>query len=254
MYWLAGQLARRGKLEAAEELATRCVELSRLLDDDLIVALFAKSTLVGVHIAQESPARAEPLAVEVLEGTRRLVGDQHPFLLKAIHRLSRVYQLQGQYAKAAPLLTEALATARKIHEDGHPNILMTLRLLGRNLLGEGKDAEAERPLRECLQGLDRAQPGPPSRAASRAIVQGLLGESLLRQHKYAEAESLLLASHEGMKSPREAWDAETSPPQERQGIQALKRLIRLYDTWGKPEQAATWRRELAARIGRAEGE
>ena len=37
MYWLAGQLARCGKLEAAEELATRCVELSRQLDNDLIV-------------------------------------------------------------------------------------------------------------------------------------------------------------------------------------------------------------------------
>ena len=104
------------------------------------------------------------------------------------------------------------------------------------------------------RGLDRAQPGPPSRAASRAIVQGLLGESLLRQHKYAEAELLLLASLEGLKAPREAWDAETSPPQERHGIQALKRLVQLYDTWGKPERAATWRRELAARIGRAEEE
>jgi serine/threonine protein kinase len=254
MYWLAGQLARRGKLEAAEELATRCVALSRRLDDDLIVAIFAKSTLAGVYIAQERPAQAEPLAVEVLEGTRRLLGDQHPFLLKAIHRLARVYQLQGQYAKAAPLLTEALATARTIHDDGHPNTLMTLRLLGRNLLGEGKDAEAERPLRECLQSLDRAQPGPPSRANSRAIVQGLLGESLLRQHRYAEAEPLLLASHEGLKAPREAWDAETSPPQERHGIQALKRLVRLYDTWGKPERAAAWRSELAARSGRAKGE
>jgi serine/threonine protein kinase/tetratricopeptide (TPR) repeat protein len=251
MYWLAGHLARRGKLEAAEELATRCVELSHQHDDDLIVPLFAKSTLVGVYIAQERPAMAEPLAVQVLEGTRRLVGDQHPFLLKAIHRLCRVHQLQGQYEKAAPLLTEALTSARKIHEDGHPNILMTLRLLGRNLLGEGKDAEAEWPLRECLQGLDRVQRGPPSRAASRAIVQGLLGESLLRQHKYAEAEPLLLASHEGLKLPREVWEPETSPPQERLGIQALKRLVRLYDTWDKPERAEPWRRELAARIGPA---
>src|SRR5262249_23071629 len=72
MYWLAGQLARRGKLEAAEELATRCVELSRQLEDDLVVPIFAKSTLVGVYIARENPARAEPLALEVLEGTRRL--------------------------------------------------------------------------------------------------------------------------------------------------------------------------------------
>jgi eukaryotic-like serine/threonine-protein kinase len=254
MYWLAGQLARGGKLEAAEELATRCVELSRQLEDDPIVALFAKSTLVGVYIAQERPVRAEPLAVQVLEGTRRLLGDQHPFLLKAIHRLCRVYQLQGQYAKAAPLLTEALASARKIHENGHTNILMTLRLLGRNLLGEGKYAEAERPLRECLEGLDRAAPGPPSRAAVRAIVLGLLGESLLRQHKYDEAEVLLLASHDGLKAPREAWDAETSSTQERQGNQALKRLVRLYDAWGKPDRAEKWRRELTARMGRAEVE
>jgi hypothetical protein len=96
------------------------------------------------------------------------------------------------------------------------------------------------------------QPGPPSRSASRALVQGLLGESLLRQRRYAEAELLLLASHEGLKLPREAWDAETAPPQERRGVQALKRLVRLYDAWGKPERAEPWRRELAARIERAD--
>ena len=143
-------------------------------------------------------------------------------------------------------------TAREVHEADPPRVLAALDLLGRNLIGEGKDAEAERPLRACLRGLDRERPGPPSRAGLRALVQGLLGECLLRRHEYAEAEPLLLAGFEGLSAPRQAWDAEIAPCPERRGIEALERLVPLYDAWGKPERAEPWRKERAARVERAD--
>jgi hypothetical protein len=72
--------------------------------------------------------------------------------------------------------------------------------------------------------------------------QSLLGEALLEQQKYAEAEPLLIAGYEGMKQ-REA----TIPPQAKSQLpMALERLVRLYEAWGKPDEAAKWRQEVEA--------
>jgi serine/threonine protein kinase len=252
MYWLAGHLARRGQLEEAEALATRCVEQARRRAGDYpTITLTALNTLVGVYIAREDPAPAEPLAVQVVEGMRRHFGPQHPFTLKAIHRLVRVYQLQGRHAEAAALLAESLTTVRKVHEPDHPVVCTTLHLLGRSLLEEKKNTDAERHLRECLQGLVREPSGRLSKGGSPAFVQGLLGESLLGQRRYAEAEPLLLASYRGLKEAADAGDPEANPAKERLGIAALERIVRLYDAWGRQGLAANWRKELAARIGTA---
>ena len=33
-------------------------------------------------------------------------------------------------------------------------------------------------------------------------------------------------------------------------IQAVERLVQLYDAWGQPDQAAKWRKELEAERGK----
>jgi hypothetical protein len=253
MYWLAGHVARRGRLEEAEALAARCVDQARrLAGDDLVVTLAAQNTLVGVYIAREDPAPAEPLAMNVVDGMRRCFGRQHPFTLKASLRMIRVYQLQGRHAQAAPLLSESLTTARKVHEDDHPVVSAVLQLLARSLLEEKKYAEAERHLRECLQGLVQERSDRLTRSDSPVFVQGLLGESLLGQGKYAEAEPLLLASCEGLRERPDACDPEAIPARERLGIVALERMVGLYDAWGRPGPAEAWRKELAARARSAD--
>jgi hypothetical protein len=69
-----------------------------------------------------------------------------------------------------------------------------------------------------------------------------LGEALLGQQKYAQAEPLLTAGYEGMKK-REA----TVPPESKSRLPlALDRLVRLYEAWGKPDEAAKWRHEMDA--------
>ena len=70
----------------------------------------------------------------------------------------------------------------------------------------------------------------------------MLGEALLGQKRYADAEPLLLGGYRGMKE-REA----TIDPGGRVRItQALDRLVRLYEATGDASAAATWRREREA--------
>src|SRR5262249_42490967 len=93
-------------------------------------------------------------------------------------------------------------------------------------------------LRECLAIRQRIQPDDWTTFDTRS----LLGEALLGQKKYAEAEPLLLEGNEGMKK-REAQ----IPPESRPRLtRALERLVRLYESWGKKDKAARWRKALEA--------
>ena len=61
-------------------------------------------------------------------------------------------------------------------------------------------------------------------------LDAALGECLLAQQRYAEAEPLLLTGHDDLEK--------RLGPQNRLTIQATDRLHDLYVAWNKPEQAA----------------
>lgn len=64
-------------------------------------------------------------------------------------------------------------------------------------------------------------------------TRSILGGSLSRQNKFAEAEPLLLAGYQGL---RQAKDAPA-----KRVAEALDRIVSLYEKWGKPELAKKWR-------------
>jgi len=70
----------------------------------------------------------------------------------------------------------------------------------------------------------------------------LLGAALVTQKKYAAAESRLLDSYNG-RIHRKLLEVQLNlfTAQE-----AAEWLVRLYDEWGKPEEAAKWREKLGA--------
>ena len=70
----------------------------------------------------------------------------------------------------------------------------------------------------------------------------MLGAPLLGQKKYAEAEALLIAGFQGLKQ------RETTIPRSAKVrlTEARKRLVQLYESTGKPDEAAKWRTKLDA--------
>jgi hypothetical protein len=123
---------------------------------------------------------------------------------------------------------------------------------GHNLVAEKKFAEAEPPLRECLAIWAKRLPhggdyyiALSRRGAAReyAYAKSLLGASLAGRNNYAEAEPLLLQGYEGLK-PQPGFNEDLTPLAQRYQVEALERLVQLYDAWGKPDEAAKWRKEL----------
>jgi hypothetical protein len=108
--------------------------------------------------------------------------------------------------------------------------------LGRSLLLQDKWAEAEPVLRKCLAIREKAQPDDWSTFNTRS----LLGSSLLGQEKYDKAEPLVVSGYEGLK----AREAKIPAPGKPRLPEAAERVVRLYESWGNPEQAAAWKAKL----------
>ena len=68
-----------------------------------------------------------------------------------------------------------------------------------------------------------------------AIAEINLGVCLMRLERYDEAETLLLRGHGCAERER--------GPTSSDALSVKKRLVELYEAWGKPGQAATWRRK-----------
>ena len=72
---------------------------------------------------------------------------------------------------------------------------------------------------------------------------GMLGESLLGERRYSEAEPAIVFGYEGM-----AAHGEQVPASERPRLrEAAERVVRLYEEWGKPEEAAGWKEKVGMR-------
>jgi hypothetical protein len=75
--------------------------------------------------------------------------------------------------------------------------------------------------------------------------QSNLGETLTGLKRFQDAEGQLLAARKGLLTPQ------SIPLDERWRLRdesaTLERLVRLYDAWSKPDEAAKWRKELEAR-------
>src|SRR5262249_23127171 len=112
-----------------------------------------------------------------------------------------------------------------------------LAYLGRCLLMQNKHAEAEAVLRDCLAIRVKKEPD----AWTTFNTKSALGGSLLGQKKYAAPEPLLLEGYQGLKE-REAKIL----PSSKSLTESLERLVQLYESWEKNDQAAEWRRTLEA--------
>jgi hypothetical protein len=78
-------------------------------------------------------------------------------------------------------------------------------------------------------------------------TQSMLGNSLIGQKRYAEAEPHLLQGYNTLKQITE----QATGMMESGEIgalypvkEALERLVQLYEAWEKPDQATKWRKEL----------
>jgi serine/threonine protein kinase/lipopolysaccharide biosynthesis regulator YciM len=278
---LAAMYQALGKYDRAEALYQEVLTAQAArLGADHPETLNGKNTLAVLYWRMGRFGQSVPLFEELLRVRRKQAGDEHPETLRTAFNLAvnyrdagrprdaaavldewlprgrarlgpgdpvtqfgvqtalTVYERAGTPARSEPLLRDLADLARRQAGADSGAYAGQLALLGSNLLQQRKGADAEAVLRECLAIRRKREP----EAWTTFNSLSALGDALLLQRKHADAEPLLREGYEGLKQ-REAM----IPAQGKARLaEALHRLVQLYDAWGKPDEAARWRKKLDA--------
>jgi tetratricopeptide (TPR) repeat protein len=244
MFGLAWAYQVVGRLDDAaslhEEVLRRRKAKLGLDHPDTLHSMFAVAGSYGLGRLNEAILMHE----EALKLRKAKLGPDHPDTLQSMKGLASGYVEIGRLDEAIALSERALKLREAKLGPDHP---LTLQMrfvrdvaLGRMRLQQRKYAEAEPLLRKILSLWKQNMPNDLSRFHS----ESLLGESLLGQKKFAEAEPLLIKGYEGMKER----ETKIPAPLKHQLTEAGERVVRLYDEWGKPGEAAKRRAELAREL------
>jgi tetratricopeptide (TPR) repeat protein len=229
-YWRAGRLDRSVVL--FERAHRRCVSRFGPYHPETLKA----QANLGINYRDSGrPAEGARLLEDALRGAADRP-DVQAGLAWVRPEIAAAYVLSGRLADAESLYREALGQARQSFGPEDPQTAVALARLGHLLLKQARWSEAEPVLRASLSVCVKAELD-----AWRTLdIRSLLGGALLGQGRYAEAEPLVVSGYEGMKA-REG----TIPPVAMPRLtEAALRVVQLYESWGKPEQATAWKAKL----------
>jgi hypothetical protein len=183
------------------------------------------------ELDETKPGEAESLFRQALAGYRDVS-------LNLTLDLADLLFQSGRAAEAEPLYRGALTEFREqlqISDAKKAGVLATLAL---SLLQQSKWTEADPILRQALAIREKLIPDAWNTFATRSLI----GRSLLGQKKYEEAEPWLLSGYKGMKAREGTIPAAGRP----RLVEALERLVQLYEALNKKDEAAKWRTEWEA--------
>ncbi|MEX2560603.1 MAG: serine/threonine-protein kinase, partial [Pirellulales bacterium] len=275
---------RAGKTTEATALATEQVRAARQqfpADSPELAAALAE---IGKALLDaKAYGAAEPLYKEVLAIRTAKLGADHADTIRSRDSLALLYWSMKKLDQSIPLLEENLERRKAELDPDDPEMLGRRVTLGANYCDAGRFADGIALIEE-VRRKGRADPHPawvrsvlltayvqagrtteatalvtervrdargefPADSPELAAALADAGKVLLDAKAYADAERLLLDGYQGLKQT----EAKT-PPQLKEGRlrDVLERLVQLYDAWGKPDEAAKWRKELEAHQSPAE--
>jgi serine/threonine-protein kinase len=255
-----------GKLDQAERLWREAlIYTPRVPASYRPMGSTVKTFLAQLYVDRGDIERADPLASEASRELRTL-GDR-PSLAQSLIDLGNVRRLQGRYAEADAALQEGTDLYTNAQGGDNPNVAYGLKSLAISRYYQGKYDLAEKDARRAIEILEKraarghhhesayitlgmilsktgrtSQAEPLLREALSSIQQksrrtldlalasAALGECLIAQRRYAEAESFVLKSYQTLKTEQ--------VPQSPFLKEARERISTLYAAWGKPAEAS----------------
>jgi len=232
---LASVYQFQGKLPEAETILVEVLQARRrVLGNDHPRTRLSIWDLAQVYRREGKLALSEPLLAELAAAEEHFMGRESPYTRRVMQALEETYELEGKYADAEMLLARLLEIRRRTAGPKDPQTALVLGRLGEVRYQQKRYEEAEKVLREALAG-----EGPRSGTWEPAYWRSLLGVSLARQNKCAEAEPLLVEGYQGMLLAKDQIEAIDRHYLDR----ARQWLVEDYEACGKPEEAAKLRQK-----------
>jgi tetratricopeptide (TPR) repeat protein len=243
---LAAAYHADGQLKKALDLHEKTLGKRKLtLGLDHPETLTSMNNLATAYQADGQLEKALPLLEETLAKLTAKLGPDHLNTLLSMVNLGDAYREVGKLPEAIGVLEDALGRARQ-RPGGvtarlagiHFALVAAYEAAAKSDMQGKKYAAAEVRLRDCLRFRRQVQPN----AWTTFNTQSLLGGSLLGQKKLTEAEPLLRQGYEGMHERASQIPAASKI----RLVEAAQCLVDLYVAWDQPDQAATWRKTVAA--------
>ena len=176
---------------------------------------------------------AERAFLEAIEIETAVLGEDHPSIATTRENLGNVYFRQKKLDQTASNLEVVLAMRRKALGDDSEPVARTLANMAAVYMISGNLEAAARTYPEAVERLSRTL-GPDHPDVAHVLTG--MGECLIKQKKYTEAEPVLLRAL-GL---RMKAFGETHLRTQR----TIKDLGDLYEQWGKPAQSKAYRARL----------
>jgi tetratricopeptide (TPR) repeat protein len=227
---LAYLLNTKGDLDGAEDLFREALAMRRkLLGEEHLEITHSLSGLARVKHAKGELDEAEALYLESLEMARKLVGEPHRDVAVTLSTLAWIRGDRGNLKGSLELYEKALEMQRELFGEEHPIVANTVANIGVTLVEMG-DPVSARPLFEEALTVQRKSGNPDDWYV--ANTQSHYGACLTQLELYEQAETHLLAAQDVLEANLGEEHTRTQ--------RNVRRLVELYDTWGKPDKAAEY--------------
>lgn len=232
---LGVEYTAEGKFEQAERIYSHILEVRRRVQGPLHPnTIFTLNNLAVTYARPDGDfAAAEKLYREALDLQRRTLGPDHPDTLLTMNNLGLLWSWQAdKYPAAEEILKETAQTRARVLGATHRDTLESWVEVGTAEILQRKFPEAESTIRPVCAEYSEAKLD----VWERYLCQAILGESLVGQKRFEEAEPLLLAGYDGMQARQASMTALSKRSLER----TAQWVMRLYRDQGKPELAEKW--------------
>lgn len=233
---LAVTLKAKGDYAEAEAMYRESLAMRRRLLGEDHPAVAQSLNNLGMYLYQmflnkkNDGAEAERLLRQALALNRRIMGNEHPEVSTNLNNLALLLRDKGEYDQAIALFREVTALDRKSLGDDHPYVASSMNSLASTLARKGDHGAAEELFR---QAMDIQRKTFPERSWQIATTKLLLASGYIETARYREAEPFLL---EALPIIEGAFGRDHPRTQA-----VLRRLVGLYDAWGKPDRADPYR-------------
>ncbi|UCC29770.1 MAG: serine/threonine protein kinase [Phycisphaerales bacterium] len=191
---------------------------------------YNRYTLALAHEMNGEPEKAVAMLRRALAHVPIEVSEErNEYETTLVGLLERMGDVEG----AEQIYRDTLAKRREHFPEGHGDIASSLEDLCVTLIRHGKHAEAEPLLWECLEIRQEALPEEHWQIGHTMSVLGALTTGQVR---FKDAEPLLIEGYTRLLDSPMAYSNQTQ--------QALERIESLYQTWGDPDRALTYREML----------
>jgi tetratricopeptide (TPR) repeat protein len=139
---------------------------------------------------------AEELEVQVMQTTKRVLGDEHPDTLTSMANLALTYMNQGRWKEAEELQVQVMQTTKRVLGDEHPDTLTSMNNLAVTYKNQGRWRRAEELQVQVMQTTKRVLGDEhPDTLNS----MGNLALTYMNQGRWKEAEELQVQVMQTMK-------------------------------------------------------